>query len=56
MDLCFAWWFVCFVFTVDIWGYGDWAAMSCKTTGSEGPGIASGWAVIIDEGENLKND
>jgi hypothetical protein len=54
MGLCFAWWLVCFVFTVNIWGYDDWAAMSYKMTRSEGAGIASGFAIIegiLDEGK-----
>ena len=40
MDLCFIWRVFCLGFTIDICGYGNWAAMSQETC--EGRGIGSG--------------
>ena len=45
MDLCFNWRSVYLVSTVNIWGYGSWAAMSHKTTTNEGTGIGSGCVI-----------
>jgi hypothetical protein len=42
MDLCFTWRVFYSGFTVSIWGYGDWATMSYKTTARKGRGIGSG--------------